>query len=205
MLSIASRREASRGGWRSWPPHKVGAIRETARTRAIGCWLPRLGPRRLNARLLPERLHGVALHLQVGRDVATRRGDTCMADVIADHRDIGHGLLQRDGAAVPQHVRCDVLALQRWVGLSCRSRMLGKYIGGPVARHRLAVPVEKHALLSAECDAALRRCSALAVSVHSGSRRSSLPLPTQANLARGDQVQVVPAHAGNFADTGPQL
>lgn len=34
MWSSASRREASRGGSRSWPPHKVGPIRETARTRA---------------------------------------------------------------------------------------------------------------------------------------------------------------------------
>jgi transposase len=58
----------------------------------VGLGLPRLRSRRLDARLLPERLHGVALHLQVGRDVAARRGDAGMAEVVADHRDVGPGL-----------------------------------------------------------------------------------------------------------------
>ena len=45
-----------------------------------------------DARLLPERLHGVALHLQVSRDVAARRGDSGMAEIVADHRDVGSGI-----------------------------------------------------------------------------------------------------------------
>ncbi len=43
---------------------------------------------------------GVALHLQVRRDIATRRCDAGMAEVVADHRHVGSRLQQRDGTAV---------------------------------------------------------------------------------------------------------
>ena len=51
--------------------------------------LPCLRAYRLDAGLVPERLHGLSLHLRVARDVAPGRGNADVAEVIADHRHVG--------------------------------------------------------------------------------------------------------------------
>jgi transposase len=66
----------------------------------VGFGPPPLAVRRLDAGLLPKRLHGIALHLQVGRDIAARRGYAGVAEVVADHRHVGPRLQQCDGTAV---------------------------------------------------------------------------------------------------------
>ena len=55
----------------------------------VGLGLTCLRVRWLDAGLLPERLHGLSLHLQVGRDIAAGRGDAGVAEVVADHRHVG--------------------------------------------------------------------------------------------------------------------
>ncbi|MCY1560259.1 hypothetical protein D9M68_973780 [compost metagenome] len=48
---------------------------------------------------------------------------------------------------MPQHMGRDVLAQECGVGLTCGGRMLGKHVGDPVARHRLAVPIDEDTLV----------------------------------------------------------
>jgi transposase len=67
----------------------------------VGLGLPCFRICRLDAGLLPESLHGLSLHLQVGRDVTAGRGDAGVAEVVADHRHVGSRLQKRHGAAVP--------------------------------------------------------------------------------------------------------
>ena len=73
-------------------PHKFGLLTVTARTRACRPWVSRSSRLSARCRPFPKRLHGLSLHLQIGRDVAAGRGDTGVAKVVADHRHVGSGL-----------------------------------------------------------------------------------------------------------------
>ena len=112
----------------------------------VGLGLPWLCVRWLNAGLLPERLHGVALHLQVDRDVATCRCDAGMAKVVADHRHVASGLQQCHGATVAQDVRRDLLSQQYGVVASRCARVLREDVGDAIARQGLPVSIDEHAL-----------------------------------------------------------
>lgn len=97
------------GGPRTWSPHKNGESEGLQEGEKVRLGPPRLGTGGLDPCLLPEGLHRIALHLQVGRDVATCRRHACVSQVVPDHSDIGSGLQQGHGATVPQHVGRDAL------------------------------------------------------------------------------------------------
>jgi hypothetical protein len=73
-------------------PNKTDRSQGLQERKQVGRGLPRLRVRRFDAGLLPECLHGLALHLQVDRDVAVSCGDAGVAQVVADYRHVGAGL-----------------------------------------------------------------------------------------------------------------
>jgi transposase len=95
------------------PPHKVRPRSQGLQEREeIRVGLPWLCVHWLYAGLLPERSHGIDLHLQVDRDVPPRRCDAGMAKVVTDHGYVRSGLKQGHGTAMSQDVGCDVFAHQ---------------------------------------------------------------------------------------------
>lgn len=146
IWSAAASRQCLHGRTRVRTPYKVHRSQRLQEREQVSLGFPRPCVRRFDASLLPERLHGVAFHLQVGRDVPPCRGDAGMAQVVANHRHVGARLQQRHGAAMAKDVRCDVFALQRRIVASCSSRVLGKNVGHAIARQRLTKPIDEHAL-----------------------------------------------------------
>jgi transposase len=145
ILSSERWRQRTCGQVRRRAPHKNGSQGLQER-QEVGLRPPSLGARWLDAGRLPERLHGVALHLQVGRDVSTCCGHAGVAKVVADHRHVGPRLQQRDCAAMPQDMWRDALVPQRGVGTSRRCRMFDQHVCNAVARQRPSLPVDEHAL-----------------------------------------------------------
>jgi transposase len=145
ILSSERWRQRTCGQVRRRAPHK-NRSQGLQERQEVGLRPPSLGARWLDAGRLPERLHGVALHLQVGRDVSTCCGHAGVAEVVADHRHVGPRLQQRDCAAMPQDMWRDALVPQRGVGTSRRCRMLDQHVCNAVARQRPSLPVDEHAL-----------------------------------------------------------
>lgn len=83
------------------PPHKVRPRSQGLQEREeIRVGPPWLCVQWLYAGLLPERSHGIDLHLQVDRDVPPRRCDAGMAKVVTDHGYVRSGLKQGHGTAM---------------------------------------------------------------------------------------------------------
>jgi transposase len=77
------------GGKAIRTPNKFDRSQRLQERKQVGRGLPHLCVRRFDAGLLPKCLHGLALHLQVDRDVAVGRGDAGMSEVVTDHRHVG--------------------------------------------------------------------------------------------------------------------
>ena len=78
ILSSERWRQRTCGQVRRRAPHK-NRSQGLQERQEVGLRPPSLGARCLDAGRLPERLHGVALHLQVGRDVSTCCGHAGVA------------------------------------------------------------------------------------------------------------------------------
>src|SRR5262249_13706304 len=110
--------------------------------------LPRSRPSRLDASVFPERLQRLALHLQVRRNVPSRRSYAGMAEIVADNGHAGTRVQQRHRAAMTQQVGRYPLASKRRTTLRCdRRRVLAEDVGDAVARQWLAVAIDKDTLL----------------------------------------------------------
>ena len=60
--------------------------------------------------MLPESIKRISLHLQVGGDVPSGGGHTRMAEIVADHGDVGARLEKRHSATVAQYMRSNPLS-----------------------------------------------------------------------------------------------
>jgi hypothetical protein len=98
-----------------------------------------------------------------------------------------------------KHMWRDVLALQSGVDVCRCRRVLGEQVGDPVARQRLSLTIDEHALLIRAVRhpaKPVQRAGGL------GPYRQEpllLALASQAYLPRRDQVQVIPAHSCRLA------
>jgi transposase len=145
ILSSERWRQRTCGQVRRRAPHK-NRSQGLQERQEVGLRPPSLGARRLDAGRLPERLHGVTLHLQVGRNISTRCGHAGVAEVVADHRHVSPRLQQRYCAAMPQDMWRHAFVPQRGVGTSRRCSMLDQHPCNAVARQRPSLPVDEHAL-----------------------------------------------------------
>ena len=187
--------------------HKIGRGQSDCRKASrSGCRLPGFVAGRLDAGVAPERVHRVTLHLKVGGDVATCRGDAGMAEIVADHTDVGSGLQERNRTTVAENVRCDALLRERRPLLGGhRRRILVQNVGDAIAGQRLAMPVHKDMLRFGAPEHAAERFNASAVSRHSGKRRSFLPLPRRRTWRGGISCRSVHCTAVASATRAPQL
>jgi transposase len=130
-------------------PHKKGGGSERLQEgEQVRLRLPRFGLGRFDPRVLPKGLHCVALHLKVGGDVPTGRGDAGVTQIVANHGDVSAGLQQRHGAAMAKHMRRDALARQRRVSFGRdRRHVFAQDVGDAVAAERQAVLVDEDVLL----------------------------------------------------------
>ena len=113
-------------------------------------WLrcPRLGRIRLDAGVFPEGLQGVALHLEVYRQVSAGRCQARVAEIVANRHQVGPGLQERRGTTVTQHVRGDVLARERRSVSGCDGRsVLVENVSNAVAGQGLAAVIDEDLLL----------------------------------------------------------
>ena len=70
----------------------------------FGRWSPSLRSLGNKPGSLPESLKHLALHLKVGYDVAARRGDRCMTEIVTNHGNIDARLQKRNRATVTHDV-----------------------------------------------------------------------------------------------------
>jgi transposase IS66 family protein len=154
---------------------------------------PGLGLCWLDPGVFPEVAHGIALHLQVGRDVAPGGGHARVAEIVADHSHVGARLQQRRRAAVAKSVWGDAHASECRV-LGCDGQhLLAQDVGDTVGSQRLLVTVHEDMLLAATHRHPPQPVQRVRRLAPKGQQPLLLALAAQAHLPRRHQLQVVPS------------
>ena len=81
-------------------PKQMLVIEEVCKKYACACTVRTATKARVKPGPLPEGLEDVAFHLKVGCDVPAGGGYRCMAEIVANHRNVATSLEERNGATV---------------------------------------------------------------------------------------------------------
>jgi hypothetical protein len=111
--------------------------------------LPGFRLRWLDAGMGPKDLHGLALHLEICRDVSPSGGDTGMTKVVAYDCDVRTRLQKRDRTAVSQDMRRHLLARELRAILRRRRRVFTQDVSDAIARQWLTLSVGEDVLVIA--------------------------------------------------------
>src|ERR1035441_8629438 len=104
---------------------------------------PTLGLPSFQSRALPKAVEHLALHSEVGLQIASRCRHRGVTQIVTNGRQINAGLEQRDGATVAQHVRVNRRTRQAGVFLTSEAVIVTQEVSDPIAGERLTVRVQE--------------------------------------------------------------
>ena len=146
-LLSGARNISAAPGPRKWPVLlliKMGSLDRFEIGQYPLAWTPTLGLPNFQSRALPKAVEYLALHSEVGLQIASRCRHRGVAQIITNDCQIYAGLEQRDGATVAQHMRVNRRARQAGVFLTSEAVIVTQEVSNAIAGERLTVRVQEN-------------------------------------------------------------